>query len=73
MLKEKMKDYIGQPIGIELANGVSVSGILCDVTDDKLYVMEYLYQAKFVQKEYDLELIVGVYLFPSCRKKELLN
>lgn len=68
-----MKDYIGQPIGVEFVNGISISGILCDVTDEKIVLMEYLYQAKFVQKEYDIEFIQGIYLFPSCQKKELLN
>lgn len=72
-MKEKIKSLVGQPIGVEFKNGLCISGILCDATDDVIYLMEYLYQAKFVQRQYDLEYIQGIYLFPTCTIDEHLN
>ena len=69
---DKIKLLIGQPIGVALKNGLSVSGVLCDADDDEICLMEYLYQAKFVQKYYDYDVIQGIYIFPS-HDEEMLN
>ncbi len=69
---DKIKLLIGQPIGVSFKNGLSVSGVLCNADEDEICLMEYLYQAKFIQKYYDYELIQGIYIFPSC-EKEFLN
>lgn len=69
---DKIKLLIGQPIGVSFKNGLSVSGVLCNANEDEICLMEYLYQAKFVQKHYDYELIQGIYIYPSC-DNEFLN
>lgn len=63
---EKIKYLIGQPIGVSLKNGLSVSGVLCDANEHKISLMEYLYQEKFIQRQYDFQMIQGIYMFPSC-------
>jgi len=72
-LLDKIKTLIGQPIGVAFKNGLSVSGVLSDATEDEIILMEYVYQSKFRQKQYDLELIEGIYLFPSYQKDPYLN
>lgn len=72
-MKEKIKSLIGQPIGLEFKNGLCICGVLCDATDDVICLMEYLYQAKFIQRQYEIELIQGIYLFPTCPENEILN
>lgn len=72
-MKEKIKSLVGQPIGVEFKNGLCISGILCDATDDTICLMEYLYQAKFVQRHYELDFIQGIYLFPPCAIDDRLN
>ncbi|MEL3961545.1 hypothetical protein MKZ01_09730 [Lysinibacillus endophyticus] len=69
---DKIKLLIGQPIGVAFKNGLSVSGVLCDADENEICLMEYLYQAKFVQKYYNYEQIQGIYIFPSC-ENEFLN
>lgn len=44
---EKIKYLIGKPIGVHFKNGLSVSGVLCDVSDEEISIIEYLYQEKF--------------------------
>lgn len=70
---DKIKLLIGQPIGVHFKNGLSVSGVLCNVNDDEIFLMEYLYQSKFIQKQYDFDLIQGIFIFPSCHDEQLLN
>lgn len=70
---ERIKSLVGQPIGVELKNGLCISGVLCDATDNEIYLMEYLYQAKFIQRQYDIDFIQGIYLFPPCAINENLN
>ncbi|RHW38409.1 hypothetical protein D1B33_05885 [Lysinibacillus yapensis] len=69
---DKIKLLIGQPIGVALKNGLSVSGVLCKADEDEICLMEYLFQARFIQKYYTYEQIQGIYIFPSS-EKELLN
>ncbi|MFC5557874.1 hypothetical protein ACFPN4_01865 [Ureibacillus thermophilus] len=69
---EKIKYLIGKPIGVHFKNGLSVSGVLCDVSDEEISIIEYLYQEKFIQRYYDVQMIQGIYMFPSC-SDEYLN
>ncbi|MBD8026165.1 hypothetical protein H9636_05780 [Ureibacillus sp. Re31] len=69
---DKIKLLIGQPIGVAFKNGLSISGVLCGADEDEICLMEYLYQAKFVQKYYNYESIQGIYIFPTC-DTDLLN
>jgi len=69
---EKIKFLIGQPIGVSLKNGLSVSGVLCDANEDEILLLEYMYQEKFIQNHYDFKSIKGIYMFPYC-KEEYIN
>lgn len=66
----KINYLIGQPIGISLANGQGTSGILCGISDGKLLVIEYLYQAQFALKQYDFYLIQDIHGFPPCQVEQ---
>ena len=72
MMHNKIKALIGQPIGVSFKNGLGVSGVLCDVDEQEntILVMEYLYQAKFIEKVYDLNLIQGIYIYPVENEDE---
>lgn len=65
-LKKKLKYLINQPVGVSLKNGQGVSGILCSVTNDEIYLIEYLYQSQFATKHYPLHQIQDINPFPSC-------
>jgi len=57
---------INQPVGVSMADGTGVSGILCNVDDREIYLLEYLYHTQFALKHYPLNIIQGVYPFPGC-------
>lgn len=62
--QQKIAYLIGQPVGVSLVNGQGTSGILCGVSNGKLLVYEYLYQAQFALKQYDFFMISDVNGFP---------
>ncbi|MGI8316989.1 hypothetical protein [Halobacillus mangrovi] len=64
--QQKIQYFIGQPVGVSFVNGQGTSGILCGVSDGKLLVIEYLYQAQFALKQYDIYSIQDVHGFPLC-------
>ncbi len=57
---------INQPVGVSLMNGQGVSGVLCDITGNEIYLLEYLYQSQFALKHYPFSLIQNIYPFPPC-------
>jgi len=59
-----IKNLIGNPVGISFKDGRGTSGILWEVHDNTIYLMEYLYQKQFATKHYDFDMIDGVYPFP---------
>lgn len=65
IMNDRIKSLVGQPIGVAFKNGLSISGVLCEVTDEEIILMEYVYHSKFRQKHYDIDLIDGIYIFPS--------
>ncbi|OEH53140.1 hypothetical protein AQ616_17830 [Oceanobacillus sp. E9] len=69
---QKIRFLINQPVGISLTNGQGTSGILCGTSDDKLLVIEYLYQSQFALKQYDFYMIQDVNGFPSCHSQQPL-
>ncbi|HWL26302.1 MAG TPA: hypothetical protein VNR38_21555 [Ureibacillus sp.] len=70
---DRIKSLIGQPIGVAFKNGLSISGVLCDANEDEIVLLEYVYQSKFRQKVYDLDLIDGIYMFPNYSTNQILN
>ncbi|MCP3740278.1 hypothetical protein [Rossellomorea sp. BNER] len=66
----KIRNLIGQPIGISLANGQGTSGVLCGISYGKLLVIEYLYQAQFSLKQYDFYMIQDINAFPPCQSPQ---
>ncbi|AYA74247.1 hypothetical protein DOE78_01585 [Bacillus sp. Y1] len=66
----KLQYLIGQPIGVSFVNGQGTSGILCGVSNGKLLVIEYLYQAQFALKQYDTQTIQDIHGFPLCPNQQ---
>lgn len=64
--QQKIQYLYGQPIGVSFVDGTGTSGILCGVSDEKLLVIEYLYQAQFALKQYDMFTIQDIHGFPLC-------
>lgn len=58
---------INQPVGVSLRNGQGVSGVLCEVTDREIYLLEYLYHSQFATKHYPFNQIQDIHPFPPCR------
>ncbi|MBT2687723.1 hypothetical protein J7I93_05995 [Bacillus sp. ISL-47] len=69
--QQKVSYLIGQPVGISLANGQGTSGILCDISEGKLLVIEYLYQSQFALKQYEFYMIQDIHAFPPCQNQQL--
>ncbi|SCX91992.1 hypothetical protein [Alkaliphilus peptidifermentans] len=61
-----MQYLINQPVGVSLTDGTGVSGILCTITHNEIYLLEYLYHTQFALKHYPLYRIRDVLPFPSC-------
>lgn len=61
---------INQPVGVSLTDGTGVSGILCSITHNEIYLMEYLYHTQFALKHYLLSQVQNVLPFPSCRNDD---
>ncbi len=57
---------INKPVGVSLANGQGVSGILCSVSNGQIYLMQYLYQAQFATMHYTFGEIQDINPFPAC-------
>lgn len=57
---------IGRPVGISFRDGSGTSGVLCQIRDNTLYVIEYMYQTQFATKQYPISTINNVRPFPSC-------
>jgi hypothetical protein len=63
---------INKPVGVSLANGQGVSGILCSVANSQIYLLEYLYHTQFATKHYAFNEIQDVLPFPSCYTTSML-
>lgn len=65
--QEKLQFLMNQPVGVSLINGQGVSGILCDVSNGEIYLLEYLYHTQFAMKHYSFSMIQDIHPFPPCR------
>ena len=61
-----IQSLINHPVGVSLRNGTGVSGILCKVTKDEIYLLEYLYHTQFATKHYLLSQIQDIIPYPRC-------
>lgn len=57
---------MNNPVGVSLANGQGVSGILWGADNDNVYLLEYLYQSQFATKHYTYNQIQNITPFPAC-------
>ncbi|EJO5346685.1 hypothetical protein NRP93_003833 [Clostridium botulinum] len=62
----KLQFLTNQPVGVFLANGQGVSGILCNVENGQIYLLEYLYHSQFATKHYAFDEIQDIHPFPTC-------
>lgn len=62
----KLPYLMYKPVGVSLANGQGVSGILCSVANGQIYLLEYLYHTQFATKHYSFDEIQDVLPFPGC-------
>ncbi len=65
--QEKLQFLMNQPVGVSLINGQGVSGILCDVSNEEIYLLEYLYHTQFAMKHYTFNMIQDIHPFPPCQ------
>ncbi|TVX86852.1 hypothetical protein [Paenibacillus agilis] len=56
----------GQPVGVSLANGQGISGLLCSISGGTVVIQEYLYQNQFAAKQYPFAAIQDINPFPGC-------
>jgi hypothetical protein len=57
---------VGQPVGLSLANGQGVTGVLCSLSEGNVVLQEYLYQSQFATKRYPYDAVQDVNAFPGC-------
>jgi hypothetical protein len=67
-LKRKAKKLIGKPIGIDFEDGTGNSGVLADVDNEQIYVVQYMYWDMFATKHYELKEIKNIHEFPKIVK-----
>ncbi len=66
----KLQYLINKPVGVSLKNGQGVSGVLCNVANSEIYLVEYLYQTQFATKHYPFYQIQDINPFPRCYDSE---
>jgi hypothetical protein len=72
--QQKISYLIGQPVGILINEWTS--DIRCFVwctSDEKLLVIEYMYQAQFALKQYGFYMNKDINAFPPCQNTQPLN
>ncbi|MFD1954999.1 hypothetical protein ACFSL6_12680 [Paenibacillus thailandensis] len=62
----KALTLIGKPVGMSMADGTGVSGILCNVEKEQVVIMQYLYHSQFASKRYPFQSVRDIYPFPGC-------
>ncbi|WP_409340873.1 hypothetical protein [Paenibacillus sp. MBLB4367] len=62
----KAQNLIGRNVGISLANGQGVSGVICGVRQNEVYVLQYLYHTQFATFHYPVSGIRDILPFPPC-------
>jgi hypothetical protein len=55
--QQNIRFLLGKPVGVSLVNGQGVSGILCNVYNGEIYLIEYLYHSQFATKHYRFQMI----------------
>ncbi|WP_088549142.1 hypothetical protein [Paenibacillus aquistagni] len=63
---QKALRLLGQPVGVSLANGQGVSGVLCSMNGGVVVIQEYLYHTQFAAKQYPFATILDINPFPGC-------
>lgn len=63
---QKASMLIGKPVGISLANGQGVSGVLCSIENGEIFVLQYLYAFQFATFHYALQDVKDILPFPPC-------
>jgi hypothetical protein len=66
-LHQKARSLLGQPVGISLRNGQGVTGVLCEMHGNEIFVLQYLYQSQFATFHYPFNEIQDIHGFPRCR------
>lgn len=64
--QQKIPYLMNQAIGVSFTDGTGASGVLCGTSGGKLLVMEYLYQAQFALKQYDVFTVQDIHGYPGC-------
>lgn len=67
--QDNLPYLMNQPVGVSLRNGQGVSGVLCDVSHNTVYLMEYMYQTQYATKHYPFNQIQNITPYPSCSSK----
>ncbi|WP_370452259.1 hypothetical protein [Cohnella sp. AR92] len=65
-VQQKAMYYMGRPVGVSLRNGQGVSGILCNVSNSQLFLLQYLYNTQFATFHYPLGEVSDVIPYPAC-------
>ncbi|MBP1973193.1 hypothetical protein J2Z47_001412 [Cohnella thailandensis] len=65
-VQQKAMYFMGRPVGVSLRNGQGASGILCNVNNGQLYLLQYLYQTQFATFHYPLSEVSDVIPYPAC-------
>lgn len=68
--QQRVWEMAGQPVGISFRDGRSTSGVLCNVGNRTLYVMEFINQGQFVMRHYHFNTVQDVSAFPPCEKQQ---
>ena len=64
--KHEFCKLIGKPVGVALVNGQGVAGILCDIRNGEIFLLQFLFGTQFATFRFPLRQVRTITRFPSC-------
>lgn len=66
--QQNLWSLINKPVGVSLADGTGVSGVLCSYDHEQIYLLQYLYHSQFATMHYSYDQIQNILPFPACQR-----
>ncbi|WP_409344785.1 hypothetical protein [Paenibacillus sp. MBLB4367] len=60
--------WIGKPVGVALVNGQGVAGVLCDIRNGEIFLLQFLNGTQFATFHFPLRRVRTITRFPSCNR-----
>ncbi|MEW9673304.1 hypothetical protein [Ammoniphilus sp. 3BR4] len=68
-LRRRARRLIGRTVGVTFQDGTGVSGILCQVTTNNIFILQFITRNQFSLNRYNFNRIRDIRRFPSCPER----